>query len=154
MEVPEMESTNLHTDAELSHVANASFSLYAIILVSFGCRRVGEVIPLWFYRACRIPHTSSTSGFSGEWLLLVPFSCWMSREDAGDIETGQLFSTSRFGTTLELLRLHEESRMWDPRLASSVNWLSFHFVCAELLENVPSVPFLGASLQGVSLGCL
>lgn len=154
MEVAEMKSTNLHTDAELSHVANAGFSLYVIILVLFGCRRVEEVTQLWFYRACRIPHTSSTSGFSGEWLLLVPFSCWMSRGDTGDIETGQLFITSRFGTTLELLHLHEESRVWDPRLASLANWISFHFVCAELLENVPSVPFLGASLQGVSLGCL
>lgn len=74
----------------------------------------------------------------------------MSRGDAGDIETGQLFSTAGFGTTSELLHLREESRVWDSELASLVEVDKFPFC----VEDVPRVPFLGSALQGVSLGGL
>lgn len=71
--------------AQLSCIESTSFSLYVIVLVYFGCIRVGKVIK---FCGLQIPHTSSTAGFSAEWLFLLPahpFPCWMSRGDAGDI---------------------------------------------------------------------
>lgn len=103
-----------------------------------------------------VPHASSTSGFSAEWLFLVPAHpspCWMSRGDAGDIhklfiwcitplKQGNYSAAPGLAPQQSCSIFVRRAGCGIQGLPASLNWISFHFVSAELLECVPRVPFL------------